>query len=55
MMVDGKLDEFQPTRESWKAYIERQSFSCEVNQITDENQKRAILLSVVGAEVHQVM
>ena len=44
----GRIDEFQPTKETFTEYEERLNFFFEANDVTNDAKKRAIFLTVVG-------
>ena len=47
----GKVEEFDNSREDWPQYEERLGHFFTANGITEEGQKRAILLTVIGHKV----
>ena len=49
MAAHGRLSEFDPQREDWISYSER------TNDIESAYKKKAIFLSVVGAETYQLI
>ncbi|KAK8758952.1 hypothetical protein V5799_003416 [Amblyomma americanum] len=52
-MAVGRIGEYRlGTNASWDEYVERLGMFCEANQITKEEQKRAVLLSSCGEEVY---
>ncbi|XP_077501881.1 uncharacterized protein LOC144112903 [Amblyomma americanum] len=52
-MAVGRIGEYRlGTNASWDEYVERLEMFCEANQITKEEQKRAVLLSSCGEEVY---
>ena len=55
MAVHGKLSEFDPQKEDWISYSERLQAYFAANKIENGDKKKAILLSVVGAETYQLM
>ena len=55
MAAHGKISEFDPQREDWIAYSERLQAYFVANENESRDKKKAILLSVVGAETYQLM
>ena len=45
MVTFGKISEFDASREDWKNYVEQLIFFCAANDTTDNDKKRAVLLS----------
>ena len=45
----GKIEEFQQGQDNWEEYVERLDQFFVANDIQDDNKKRAILLSGMGA------
>ena len=43
----GRIDEFQPAKETFTEYEERLNFFFEANDVTNDAKKRAIFLTVV--------
>ena len=52
MALIGKIEEYNEN-DSWIEYTERLEQYFAANEITDNNKKRAALLSVCGAKTHQ--
>ena len=52
MARHGKIVEFDQSKESWDAYIKRLELYFVVNDIDDAAKKRAVLLTVCGANTH---
>ena len=44
----GKVEEFDSLREEWPQYEERLGHFFEANSITQNEKKRAVLLTVIG-------
>ena len=55
MATHGPLTEFDPTTEDWTTYGERLEQYFEVNAVTEEGKKRAILLSACGATTYRLI
>lgn len=55
MAAHGKLSEFDPQKEDWISYSERLQAYFAANEIENGDKKKAILLSIVGAETYQLM
>ena len=55
MAAHGRLSKFDPQKEDWTLYSERLQAYFAANKIEDRDTKKAILLSVVGAETYQLM
>ena len=55
MATHGKTGEFSSQREDWLAYSERLEEYFIANDIESSDKKKAILLSVVGAETYQLI
>ena len=51
----GKLKEYEKDKEDGVCYIERIMLFFEANETQEDNKKRAILLSSVGAETYRVI
>lgn len=51
--TQGKLEEFQGT--GWTAWSERLEFFFQANEITDPVKKRALLLTLCGAETYETV
>ena len=47
--VLGWIEEFEPDKEEWSVYVERLQHIFQANGIAEEDKKRAVLLSVMGA------
>lgn len=45
MVTFGKISEFDASREDWKNSVEQLIFFCAANDTTDNDKKRAVLLS----------
>ena len=52
MATLGKLTEYDPEREEWGSYVERLEFFFTANDITDAEEKKAILLSSSGSKTY---
>ena len=48
MATHGKIEEFDPSHETWATYVERLEFYFIANGIDDPVKKRAVLLTVSG-------
>ena len=48
MATLGKMGEYCPSSEEWPQYIEHLEFFLIANKVTDNELKRATLLSVIG-------
>jgi hypothetical protein len=55
MAVYGKVEEFNAEHDSWTNYTERLTQYFLANDVQDVNKKRAILLSVVGAQTYELL
>ena len=55
MATHGRLTEFDATTEEWVTYVERLEQYFEANAVTEQGQKRAILLSACGATPFQLI
>ena len=54
--VLGKLEEFDiATGEDWIEYIERMEYYFQANRTTEEDTKRAILISAMGGKAYKMM
>ena len=51
----GKIGPFKTEEEEWTQYAERLEFFFAANGVTDEKKKKAILLSVCGAQTCQLI
>ena len=49
MALYGHMNEFNPDQENIADYLDRLSFYLEANGVTEDKQKKAILLTVIGA------
>lgn len=52
--IIGKIDEFNSDKENWENYSERLGLYFAANGITEADTKRAILLTVVGADTYKL-
>ena len=50
----GKVCEFNLNEDDWNTYIEQLEFFFEANRISDESQRKAILLSSCGITMHKL-
>ena len=50
----GKVEEFNSDKESWESYCERIELYFAANEVTEADTKRAILLTVCGAETYKL-
>uniref|UniRef100_A0A3B4BTQ8 Uncharacterized protein n=1 Tax=Pygocentrus nattereri TaxID=42514 RepID=A0A3B4BTQ8_PYGNA len=55
MATFGRIDAFDSNTEQWSRYAERLNFYFVANGITDDDKKRAILLTVCGPLVYGVL
>ena len=55
MATHGQFGEFNPQREDWTSYTERLQEYFIANGLEDAAKKKAVLLSIVGAEMYQLM
>ena len=53
--VHGSMSAFNPSSENWRAYVERLEQYFVANAIDTVERKRAILLSICGAETYQLI
>ena len=54
--VFGKLEEFNiATGEDWIEYTERMEYYFQANRTTEEDMKRAILISAMGGKAYKMM
>ena len=52
----GKLEEFDTaTGEDWIEYIERMEYYFQAHRITEEDVKRAVLISTMGGKAYKLM
>ena len=54
MALIGKIEEYNKN-DSWIEYTERLEQYFAANEITDNNKKRAVLLSVCGAKTYKLI
>ena len=52
MATYGRIDEYDEIEE-WTQYVERMNNFFEANEIDDEDKKRSIFLSVIGAKTYK--
>ena len=52
--IVGKIDEFNSDKDGWESYSERLGLYFVANEITEADTKRAILLTVVGADTYKL-
>ena len=50
----GKIDEFDSDKEGWESYCERIQLYFTANEITENDKKRAVLLTVVGSKTYKL-
>ena len=55
MATHGRIGEFNPQREDWTSYTERLQEYFAANEIEEAAKQKAVLLSVVGVEMYQLM
>lgn len=53
--VLGRIEEFDPDKEEWSIYVERLQHFFQANGIAEEDKKRAVLLSVMGAGAYKLV
>ena len=53
-MTMGKVSEFNRYEENWNKYIEQSEFFFEANRISDESQRKVILLSLFGIMMYRL-
>ena len=51
----GKVGPFDGTQDEWKHYVERLGFYFTANKVTDKDQRKAVLLSVCGAQTYKLI
>ena len=51
----GKINSFNPSPDEWPLYVERLGHVFVANEITEEDKKRAIFLSVIGASTYKLL
>jgi len=51
----GRIDEFSPAGGDWDTYAERLEYYFEANSIQDPRKKKAVLLSVAGADTFSLL
>ena len=55
MATHGKIEEFDPSHETWATYVERLEFYFIANGIDDPVKKRAVLLTVSGPATYKLI
>ena len=55
MASNSTISPFDPEKEQWNCYSERLDFYFEANTITEIDQKKAIILTVVGPTTYQLL
>jgi len=50
----GRVEQFKVENDDWISYMEQLEFYFEANDVTTDEKKRAILLSVCGSEVYRI-
>ena len=55
MATHGKIEEFDPSHETWATYAERLEFYFIKNGIDDPVKKRAVLLTVRGPATYKLI
>ena len=55
MATHGRIGEFNSQREDWMSYSERLQEYFTANETESADKKKAILLSMVGAEIYQLI
>ena len=51
----GKVGSFDGTQDEWEHYVERLGFYFTANKVTDKGQRKAVLLSVYGAQTYKLI
>ena len=51
----GKIDEFSEQREDWSLYIERLEHYFIANRVTDEQRKKSLMLTAIGAAAYKLL
>ena len=51
----GKINSFNPSLDEWPLYVERLGHVFVANGITEEDKKRAVFLSVIGASTYKLL
>ena len=51
----GKVGPFDGTQDEWEHYVERLGFYFTANKVTDKDQRKAVLLSVCGAQTYKLI
>ena len=51
----GKINSFNPSQDEWPLYVERLGHVFVANGITEEEKKRAVFLSVIGASTYKLL
>jgi hypothetical protein len=54
MATYSRIEEYDETEE-WPQYIERMDHYFEANEIDDDDKKRSIFLSVIGAKTYKLL
>ena len=50
----GRVSEFNPNEDDWNTYTEQLELFFEANRISDESQRKAILLSLCGITTYKL-
>ena len=51
----GKVGPFDGTQDEWENYVERLGFYFTANKVTNKDQRKAVLLSVCGAQTYKLI
>ena len=51
----GKINSFNPSQDEWPLYVERLGHVFVANGIIEEEKKRAVFLSVIGASTYKLL
>ena len=51
----GKINPFNPSQDEWPLHVERLGHVFVANGITDEDKKRAVFLTVIGASTYKLL
>lgn len=51
-VIQGSVRKFDPSEEDWDTYAERVEIHLAASKITDETEKRNVLLTVCGAKTY---
>ncbi|XP_062522706.1 uncharacterized protein LOC134197403 [Corticium candelabrum] len=54
-LMIGKVGPFDGSQDEWEHYVERLGFYFTANKVTDKDQRKAVLLSVCGAQTYKLI